>query len=80
MRQNDTPKKVRNSAKPTTAQESPLLLISEAASILRYHPKYLCELIRSKRIGAHRAGRKWLVPKSEIDRFLGKLNTANTSN
>lgn len=80
MRQNGTHRKARNTAESTATPAPSLLLIKEAAKILRYHPKYLCELIRTKRLGAHKAGRKWLIPESEIESFLGKLNTTNAAN
>ena len=75
-------KHIRNGSPDTRESDphNPFLLVDEAAALLRYHPEYLRELIRRKRIGAHKRRGVWLLPHEEVTRFLGNLNTANTTN
>lgn len=73
MRQNGTLEPVESTP------ASPYLLPEEVAALLRYHPETVRELIRAKRITAFKSGRKWLVHRTEVDRWLGKPNTATAA-
>lgn len=76
----------RSSGKPQPTETrsleklSPFLLVEEAAAVLRYHPETVRELVRAKRLGAHKRRGVWLLPQGEVTRFLGELNTVNTTN
>ena len=47
-----------------------LYTVEEACEILRVHYQTLYKLLRSGELKSVRPGRKWLIPESEIKRFL----------
>ncbi len=48
-----------------------LLSASEAAGILRLHPKRIQHMARMGRLPAVRVGRKWLFRRADLERLLG---------
>src|SRR5688572_20275785 len=75
MSQNDTVQADRNPIPRESEQFASLHLVDEAAALLRLNPEWLRQLIRTKKVGAHKSGGRWLIPQTEIDRRLGKLTT-----
>lgn len=69
-----------NSAPAAAPVADALLLTSEAAERLRIHPEYCRFLIRNRQLGALKRGKTWLVPASEVVRYLGALSTAASKN
>ena len=55
-------------------EERKLLLIKEAADILRISEEYLRSLIRKKKISAYKEGRRggYRIPLKEIDNYIAK--------
>ena len=51
-----------------------LLLIKEAAAILRISEEYLRSLIRKKKISAYKEGRRggYRIPPQEIDNYIAR--------
>lgn len=47
-----------------------LLTVDEACEILRVHYQTLYKWLRSGELKSVRPGRKWMIPESEIQRFL----------
>lgn len=48
-----------------------LLNASEAAGVLRLHPKRIQQMARTGRLPAVRVGRKWLFRRVDLERMLG---------
>ena len=44
--------------------------VKEVCEILHLHYQSVYKLLRSGKLKAVRPGRKWLIPESEIQRFL----------
>lgn len=58
------------------APEEPALLLSKAAERLCYSSSHVHKLIRTGRLRGVRRGSRWLIPVSEISRFLSEQRRA----
>ena len=52
-----------------------MLNIDEAATVLRVHPETLRRFIREGRICAYKIGRRKLISKNEMEKFIKKCKT-----
>lgn len=55
--------------------EIEMLNINEAATVLRVHPETLRRFIREGRISAYKIGRRKLISKEEMEKFIKKCKT-----
>lgn len=55
--------------------EIEMLNINEASDVLRVHPETLRRFIREGRLGAYKIGRRKLISKEEIEKFIKKCKT-----
>jgi len=53
-----------------TSQFEPLLDVTQAAALLRVHPKTLQKWARERRIPSVRYGKRWLFRASELDSWV----------
>ena len=63
-------------------EERKLLLIKEAAAILRISEEYLRSLIRKKKISAYKEGRRggYRISSEEIDNYIARRYGAAANN
>lgn len=52
--------------------EIEMLNIHEAAAVLRVHPETLRRFIRERKISAYKIGRRKLISKEELEKFIKK--------
>lgn len=55
--------------------EIEMLNIDEVSAVLRVHPETLRRFIREGRISAYKIGRRKLIEKSEVEKFIKKCKT-----
>ena len=55
-----------------------MLTIKETAERLRFTEAHVRKLLREKKIKGKKAGRMWLVPLDEVNKFLGIESDAKT--
>ena len=55
--------------------EIEMLNIGEAATVLRVHPETLRRFIRGGKINAYKIGRRKLITKDELEKFIKKCKT-----
>lgn len=55
--------------------EIEMLNINEAATVLRVHPETLRRFIREGKINAYKIGRRKLISKEEMEKFIKKCKT-----
>lgn len=55
--------------------EIEMLTIDEVSAVLRVHPETLRRFIREGRLGAYKIGRRKLISKEEIEKFIKKCKT-----
>lgn len=58
-----------NSPTNEGSEERRFLTVEEVAATLNYSPERIRQLLRKRRLKGDKLGRKWLIPKEEIDRF-----------
>lgn len=55
--------------------EIEMLTIDEVSAVLRVHPETLRRFIREGKINAHKIGRRKLISKEEMEKFIKKCKT-----
>lgn len=51
---------------------SPWLTFNEACKYARLNPNKVRDLLQSGQIPARKVGKKWIISRHEIDRYLGE--------
>lgn len=60
-----------------TEEEDRLLTLAQASKYFPYSQEYLSLLARKRRIGAVKIGRKWMITKRSLKRYLGEVGESN---
>lgn len=55
--------------------EIEMLTIDEVSAVLRVHPETLRRFIREGKINAYKIGRRKLISKEEMEKFIKKCKT-----
>ena len=56
-----------------TLEEPEILTLSEASQIMPYSQEYLSLIARKGLLGAYKQGRRWVVSRRELDRYLASV-------
>jgi hypothetical protein len=54
-------------------EEPKILTLAEASQITPYSQEYLSLIARKGLLGAYKQGRKWVVSRRELDRYLASV-------
>ena len=62
-----------------TLEEPEILTLAEASQITPYSQEYLSLIARKGLLGAYKQGRRWVVSRRELDRYLASVRKGQTN-